>query len=302
MRIASTQYHATMNNALQTTSVAVENLMQQMASGQKLLLPSDDPITNVRLARLSREEAALDQYRANIGGLQSRLQQSESILSGMSQQMQQARDLLVWASDGSNTSGDLNAMAGTLSSLRDSLFYTSNTKNQEGLYIFSGTAVQSQTITDNGAGSSPRYVYGGDTGVQQVVVGNGVKQPGNVDLSGLENMLNLLDTAVTTLLKPGVSVNNPTDRVDVTNALNGLDVALDSVNNKVASIGGTENIMQTLDGNHANVSLSNKQAALTLGQLDYGDAAVKLNAYQTALLATQKAYAKVGSLSLFDVL
>ena len=62
------------------------------------------------------------------------------------------------------------------------------------------------------------------------------------------------------------------------------------------------NTLSTLDTTHANVSLSNKQAALTLGQLDYADAAVKFNGYSAALQATQKAYAKVSALSLFDVI
>ncbi len=39
-----------------------------------------------------------------------------------------------------------------------------------------------------------------------------------------------------------------------------------------------------------------------MGQLDYADAEVKLNGYTTALQATQKAYAQVSKLSLFDVL
>jgi len=50
------------------------------------------------------------------------------------------------------------------------------------------------------------------------------------------------------------------------------------------------------------VSLSNQQAMVTLGQLDYGAAAVQLNGYTTAVQATQKAYAKVSALSLFDLI
>jgi flagellar hook-associated protein 3 FlgL len=56
-----------------------------------------------------------------------------------------------------------------------------------------------------------------------------------------------------------------------------------------------------MDTNHSNVSLSNQQALIDLGQLDYGDAAVKLNGYTSAVQATQKAYAQVSKLSLFDV-
>ena len=75
-----------------------------------------------------------------------------------------------------------------------------------------------------------------------------------------------------------------------------------SVATDIARLGGAQNTLNTLDTNHANVSLSNKQAQLSVGQLDYGDAAVKLNGYTSALQATQKAYGKIANLSLFDVI
>lgn len=303
MRIASTQYHATMNSALQRASVAVEDLLQQMASGQRHMLPSDDPVANVRLSRLAREEAGLGQYRSNITALQSRLQQNESILDGMVQDMQQARELMVWAADGSNTSEDVNAMASSLRSLRDSLFYTANTRDHEGRFLFSGTAVTSATLVYDGtAALGARYSFTGNTGTQNVVVGNGVTQGANVDLNGMETLLNQLDEAVAALSAPGADVNSPAVRTVVVAGLDGLDTALNSVAGKVAGLGGAQNILDTLDGNHANVSLSNKQALITLGQLDYGDAAVRLNAYTSALQSTQKAYGKVSALSLFDVI
>src|SRR5262245_61206281 len=111
MSIASTQYHQTMNTALQNSSAKVEQVMQKRVMVNKFMVPSDDPVATVRLSRLSREDAALTQYRDNIAALQSRLQMNESYLDGMIQDMTQARDLYVWALDGSNTSEDVNAMA-----------------------------------------------------------------------------------------------------------------------------------------------------------------------------------------------
>lgn len=303
MRIASTQYHTTMNTALQTASARLENVMQQMASGQRLLQPSDDPVTSVRLSRLTREEAAIDQYRINIAALKTRLQLNESHLTSMSKDMLQARDLLVWAADGGNTPMDANAMAGSLRSLRDSLFYTANIKDQEGHYLFSGTLADTATIIyDATQPLGSRYSFAGNDGVQQVMVGNGITQSANVGLRGLEDLLNRLDETAVELAKPGADVNGPALRSLLTATIDGLDTTLGSVSAKITGLGGEQNILQTLDDNHANVSLSNKKALIDLGQLDYGDAAVKLNGYTSALQATQKAYGKVSALSLFDVL
>lgn len=303
MRIASTQYHATMNTALQNAQSRVEDVMQQMASGQKLLRPSDDPVTHVRLLRLSREDAALTQFRDNISALKSRLQQNESLLDGMVSDMQSARDLLVWAADGGNNANDVAAMADSLKALRDSLFYTANSRDQEGRYLFSGTLTGNQTITYNAAAAAgARYAFNGNTAAQKVVVGNDVTQTANVSLPDSANLLNQLDAMITTLQTPGVNVSNPATHTQIANMIDTVDGTLSTVATDIARLGGAQNTLDTLDTNHANISLSNKQAQLSLGQLDYGDAAVKLNGYTSALQATQKAYGKIANLSLFDVI
>lgn len=303
MRISSTQYQDTMNSALQRAAAQVSALNQKMASGQKLLLPSDDPLTSVRLSRLNREEAAISQYRDNIGALQTRLQQSESQLDGMSSDMLQARDMIVGALDGSNSSSDLQARANPLASLRDSLFYAANAKDQEGRYQFSGTASTTPTISyDPNAPVGSRYTYTGNTEQQQVVVSQGVTQPANVSVPDVAALLNQLDTVVSTLQTPDVNVSDPATHATVAAGLDSIDATMDSVSTTIAKIGGEQNTLSTLDTNHANVSLSNQQALINLGQLDYGDAAIQLTNYTTALEATQKAYAKVAGLSLFDAI
>lgn len=303
MRIASTQYHTTMNTALQKASSQLEDILAKMASGEKYSLPSENPVATVRLSRLYREEAALDQYRDNISALQSRLTQNETYLTSMSNDMLSARDLLVWAADGSNTSADVTAMAESLQPLLESLLYVANSTDAEGRYVFSGTAVDSPTITyDAAAPVGSRYTFTGNTEEQRVVVGTGVTQPANVTLPEVADMLNQLDRVLTTLQTPGVNVNDAAVRADITTAMESLDDVIESISGRIAGLGGAQNILTTLETSHANVSLSNQQAALTLGQLDYAEATVQMNGYTTAVQATQKAYSEVSKLSLFDVI
>lgn len=303
MRVASTQYHSTMNTALQNAQVRLEKVMQQMASAQRVELPSDDPIATVHLRRLGREEAALTQYRSNIAALNERLSQSEARLDSMNADLLEMRDLLVWASDGTNTSEDVNAMVTSLTALRDSLLATANSRDDEGRFVFSGTAVDTATVTFNGAAAAgARYSFTGNTGTQAVMVGHGFSQVANTTLDDVATFLNQIDQTIETLSASGVNVNDPAVRTQLQNSVGSLDTFMASVSTRIARIGGTMNTLSTLDTTHANVSLSNKQAALTLGQLDYADAAVKFNGYSAALQATQKAYAKVSALSLFDVI
>ena len=71
---------------------------------------------------------------------------------------------------------------------------------------------------------------------------------------------------------------------------------------KIAQLGGAQNILQTLDDNHANVSLSNAIAIGDLSKLDYAVAATELAGYSLAVEASYKAYSKVSGMSLFSLI
>lgn len=303
MRVASSQYQSNMNRSLQLNQERIAYLTQQMASGQRIQLPSDDPVGSVRLSRLNREETNVKQYRANITALQDRLLKNQNYLSSMVGDMAEGRDLLIWASDGSNTSSDLNAMITSLTSQRDSMFYTANTKDQEGHYLFSGTATATPALKyDANAALGARYSFAGNTAAQSVVVSNGITQTANDNVQGLDALLNLMDNTIDTLSKQGVSPNDPTVSQTLKDNIDGIDTAMGLISNKIAVSGAAQNILSTLDTNHGNVSLSNKMALNNIGQLDYGVAATDLSGYTTALQSTYKAYTKIANLSLFDVL
>ncbi|MES2165115.1 MAG: flagellar hook-associated protein FlgL [Pseudomonadota bacterium] len=303
MRIATSQFQATMNRGLQDNQSHLAQITAQMASGNKIQLPSDDPVTNVRLSRLTREEAIVGQYRDNIAAVKIRLTTNETYLQSMVNDITQSHDLLVWASDGSNTPTDLKAMVNPMSALRDSIFYSSNEKDQEGRYIFSGTQTNTPAISfDPAAPIGSRYSFTGNQNQQKTVVGNGITQTANVDVKGVDDLLNQMDTTISELASPTLTVGSPSLTAALGANMDGASSALDLVAGKIADLGGAQNILETLDGNHANVSQSNKTAMLDLGQLDYGDAATQLNGYNLALQSSYKAYSKISNLSLFNIL
>ena len=303
MRIATAQYQSTMNQSLQNNQERLSYIMRQLDTQKRILLPSDDPVDSVRLSRLAREESTVGQYRSNISSLQLRLTKSEGYLSNMVTEMIPGRDQLVLALNGSNTPDDLKAMIAPLASLRESLFHTANTIDEEGNYLFAGTATKTAPLVyDEDALPGSRYSFAGNTNPQNVVVGNGLTQPANENLAGLEQLLNQLDATIAVLETPAPSPNDPAVRAVLTATLDGFDAAQALVSSKVADLGGRQNIIKTLDDNHANISLSNKMAITDIGALDVGVAATELNGYSTALQATYKAYAKIGNLSLFNAI
>ena len=302
MRVSSNQYHITVNASLQKSNAELEKLLGQMASGNRLTRPSDDPISHVRVSRLQREEANIAQYVSNIGALSSRMSKSETVLSSINDDLLGARDLLVWALDGGNTGEDLHAMATSLKALRDGLQASTLTKDQEGNFLFSGTATKTATvIKDDSQPVGQRYSAGGNDKQQMVVVGNGIEQPANVALQEMADWLNALDAGIAAL-ETGQTSNDVDVRAALTQALSAVDTGMDTVSSKIARLGGSQNIIATLETNWRNLSTANQTATLEYAQLDYAKASTQLSSLMAAIQATQGAYGKVSQLSLFNAL
>src|SRR5690606_14294889 len=178
MRISNAQITAMMHGSMNSSSEKLGKLMQQMASNERMLLPSDDPISAVRVLRIQREEASLTQYRTNIANVSGNLSKQEANLKAASDTMLSVRDMLLWAANGSNTSEDLGAIANELESLEKTILSFANVRDEEGRYLFSGTLSDRPAITFDEPTQS--YNLTGNDQYRQAAVANGVLVEENV--------------------------------------------------------------------------------------------------------------------------
>ncbi|MFH5254440.1 flagellar hook-associated protein FlgL [Burkholderia semiarida] len=304
MRISSQHFSQTMLTTLRASNGKAAELMQKISTGQRIQRVSDDPIGAVRLMQLEREASKLGQYQKNIDTLSVRLQQSEAHLDGMLQTAMSANDMLLAASDGSSTAADLNAMAGPLRTLTESLAQAVNAKDGNGNYLFSGTLTDMPAFEyDADAPAGSRYRFAGNLGQQQVAIGNGVTQPANVTVENLERVLNDLDRAAQVLADPDVDGADPATRALLADTLDVLrGGGIDGLSGKIAALGGAQNTLTLMSTNHAAMQVANGQASTLVGELDFAEAVDELNRYVMAVQGTYQAYGKIQQLSLFEVI
>lgn len=304
MRITNAQTTALMHNSMNSSSAQVAKLMQQMALNKRILLPSDDPIASVRVLRIQREEASLEQYRTNIANVSGNLSTQEANLQSTSDAMLNVRDLLLWASNGSNTSQDLAAIAGELENIEKTILSFANVRDEEGRYLFSGTLSDVPAVTYD-AGTDT-YVMTGNDKHRQAAVANGVLVAENVtalDVFGPNmDMLNDLHGLVAMLKDPALDASDPAVRQQITDTLNQLDGTHGGVLGAITELGGRQNTLSLLNDSNEEVSLVNQKIDGELSKLDYAGATIDLNNYQLSLQATQKTYLRVNELSLFSLL
>ena len=304
MRITNSQITSLMHNSMNTSSAELGKLMQQMATGKRILLPSDDPIASVRVLRVQREEASLEQFRKNIANVSGSLSTQEANLKSTSDAMLNVRDLLLWAANGSNTSEDLAAMAGELSIIEDTIVSFANVRDEEGRYLFSGTLSDTPALSFDAA--TQTYSITGNDKHRQAAVANGVLVDENVTAASVfgagVGMLNELRALINTLQDPALDATDPAVRQQITDTLGALDDAHGRVLGSVTELGGRQNALSLLNDSNEDVSLVNQKIEGELSQLDYAGATIALNIYQLALGATQKTYLKINEMSLFSLL
>ncbi|AZZ43644.1 flagellar hook-associated protein 3 [Pseudomonadaceae bacterium SI-3] len=304
MRISNAQITAMMHGSMNTSSEKLGKLMQQMATGERMLMPSDDPISAVRVLRIQREEATLTQYRTNIANVSGNLSKQEANLKATSDTMLNVRDLLLWAANGSNTSEDLAAIANEMGNLERTIVSFANVRDEEGRYLFSGTLSDRPAITFDAATQS--YQLTGNDQYRQAAVANGVLVEENVTAAqvfgGGVGMLNDLNALVKMLADPALNANDPAVQASISATLNSLDKTHGDLLGAVSELGGRQNTLTLLSSSNEDVSLVNQKIDGELSQLDYASASIDLNNYQLSLQATQKTYLKINGLSLFGML
>ncbi|MFG3452027.1 flagellar hook-associated protein FlgL [Stutzerimonas stutzeri] len=303
MRISNAQLTAMMHGSMNTSSEKLGKLMQQMATGERMLLPSDDPISAVRVLRIQREEATLTQYRTNIANVSGNLSKQEANLKAASDTMLNVRDMLLWAANGSNTSEDLAAIANELGTLEKTILSFANVRDEEGRYLFSGTLSDRPAITFDAA--TETYKLTGNDQYRQAAVANGVLVEENVTATQIffgtrtddAEMLSQLHALVKNLADPAIDAG-----AQINATLASLDATHGRLLGAVTELGGRQNTLTLLSSSNEDVSLVNQKIEGELSQLDYAGASIDLNNYQLSLQATQKTYLKINGLSLFGML
>ncbi|WP_185756429.1 flagellar hook-associated protein FlgL [Pandoraea apista] len=296
MRVTSNQIHDAMNQATQRATVELSDTMLRMMSEKRILRSSDDPIGAVRLAQLAQSNAALEQYRSDVPNIMSRLKLGEFSLSTMSNALGEARRLLLQASDGSSGSLDKKGIAAELVAVRDRLVQFSSARDSSGHYLFSGTAIKTAPIAFNpAAAAGARYTFAGNTEKQSVVIGEGVTEIVNDNLKGVEVALNKLDSIIEQF-GSGAKITANRDVFDAIDHANSL------VTSKISRLGNAQNTLTMFDDLHAASQIVTAQAAQDAGKIDRNEVYEAYMSYRTALEATQKVYAHVSQLSLFNIL
>lgn len=309
MRVSTQQSYISMTSGFTELSGRLEQVITQMATGQRVILPSDDPIAATRINQLNSQQSAIEQYQSNINAVSATLSQQESILDGINNSMLAIRDDLLQAANGTTTPESLANLGQDIASLTQSMMVSLNYQGGQGHYLFGGTKNAAAPVSyddTDGNGEPDEYIYHGNAEHRTATVASGIEMETNVTASEMFGtdltVLNTLNDLATALQDPSLNPADPQVQSNITHAIDTLDAASASLNSAIASLGERQNTLTLLSDAQTSVADTNSVLIGQLGDLDYGPATVTFTGLQVAMEATMKTYAKVSELSLFNAI
>ncbi len=148
MRITNNMIIANMVKHI-SNNVTRENKYQtQLSTGQKISVPSDDPVVAARALKLRTDVAKVEQYQKNISDAQSWLDATDETLSKINDVLQTVKEKTVQAANGTNTPEETQAIAKEIRQLKAQAVHLANS-TYSGRYIFSGFKTDQKLMNDD---------------------------------------------------------------------------------------------------------------------------------------------------------
>jgi flagellar hook-associated protein 3 FlgL len=281
----------------------INQLSQQISSGQKYSSPSDDPYSWAQAMNLNQGVREYNSFVSNINFATGWGQATESSLTQLSDLVSQAKQLAISASSG-NTASQSAALATEVNGVLQQALSTANTQ-YEGQYIFSGT---STTATPYTIDSSGNVTYHGDTNYIQVKTGTSSAAAGGataVNLTGddvfsfssggsTQNVLQAIWT-LGNAIKTG-------DTATVSSSITTLNDAFNHINDELTTTGNQLSNLTAQQSAITAIQTNNQSTLSNLQDTDVAGATTKLTLVQTAFEAALKITSSLTSLNLASIL
>ncbi|HEX6504963.1 MAG TPA: flagellar hook-associated protein FlgL [Terriglobales bacterium] len=280
--------------AIQRNQQQQNDAILQLASGQRINKPSDDPAGAATVVQIHDRSSQADAFLSSIGTINGQLQMADSTLSSVVTALTRAIALGVQGATGTLSNENRLALAQEVTGVRDQLLSLANV-SYEGRYIFSGTAQVQPFVADATAPTGVRY--DGNSGVNSILVGNGfrvqVNLPGDQMFAAAgSDMFRAMNDLITSLQS-----NSGIDT-----AVSSVRQAFDYVTGQRVFYGNAINQLSAQQTYLSDEKLQLSQQENTVAGADVAGVASQLVNSQNARDAALAAAGKMSQGSLFDYL
>lgn len=271
--------------------------MEELSTGRRVNLPSDDPAAFAADIQNQTLQSENDQYQQNTTNLEGLFQTADSTLSSVVTSLNQAISLGTQGTDGTLTLADQQALAIQVQGIQSQILQDANT-SYEGNYIFAGTATTNPPFVLD-ASQASGVTYNGNAGVNNVEISNGrniqTNVPGSqIFLGSGGNVMQSLQQLVTAL--------NSGNATNIQSATASVNTALNYVSQQREFYGGATDQLNSNQSFLQQEEVNLKSQDSTLVGVDMATAATDLSSATASHDAALAALAKVIPTNLLNYL
>ncbi|MBL8647876.1 MAG: flagellar hook-associated protein FlgL [Sphingosinicella sp.] len=306
MRVGTFQSFQSQMSRMGSLQSTLAQLEAQIASGKRILDPSDDPLGSSRVADLQRSIDNNQQFIRNMDAITTQLSFADSAVDAMSNQMVRAKELAVQAANGTLTDADRKVISTELGQIIDQMLSLSNSRDAAGNYLFSGASVGTApfardatgAIVWQGSGDAPKVPISADVAVSTGA--NGLSMLSIETSGGRQTILASLTEFKALLDDPSVDAAAFTAGME--KALSDTTAGIDRLADQRATFGSRMAQVDTETDRLKALETTMTTAKSNLESLDVAAAIVQLKSAMTLLDASQQSFAQIKKLSLFSYL
>lgn len=261
----------------------IDRAQQQIATTQKRIRPSDDPVGYTQSIRISRRESDNNAWEANLHALATDGAHAETAMASMSNALQRAHELMIRGNNDTNSASDRAAIATEVEALIPVIEEARATRNSSGGLVFS---------------PSPLLVP----------VGNDQQLSGTISSIMIFDSVRITagQASISSILRDAGAALRTTDPLARRSLLSAGLGQVDAADRHVVSMRSVQGVIgQRIDERIEQLAASKQidtEEKSRIDGADIGEAVIQQQAYQLARQATQASFTRSWSRTLFDLL
>ncbi len=275
----------TVQLARQTEQMAMTQ--EHIITGKRINRPSDDPVEISSVLSYRKAISSLDQYNENISKAKLRIDTVEDVLEMVGGLLREAKEIAYDTNPAMRSE-----MAEQVAAIRAQVLQMANYQI-DGKYLFSGDLTQTQPY------DTTTWLYNGDTGAKDVMIGENMQINITADGSSifgpdLDNVFDILNDLEDALNLP--------DPVAIENQIGRLDSAVDTITTIRTRNAGVYKRLEATE-NHYNYFKINVQEMLSKTEdADIAEAIINFQVQKTTYESTLATSSMILQKSLIDFL
>jgi flagellar hook-associated protein 3 FlgL len=279
---------------LRNINASLTTGQQQLATGQKISKPSDDPIGVGYQMRYDTDLARSEEFLLNVQTGTEILKTMDSLFQQASDVLKRARTLTLQAVNGTYDAQQRQTISAEIKQLKEQMVTIGNS-TYNGRYLFNGQKTDQAPYTVAGAAGETT-----DPGLFYLNVSPSVKVPVSITgevvfgAANTDNVFQVLDD-----LANALDTNNVTG---ITAALDKIDDSADRLSISWAEVGARMNRFALMEERILDDQVSLKEQRANVADVDVAAAITELKSKETVLQAALSTGARIMQTSLVDFL